>query len=55
MFKKSIFIIFITLTLSNFTKIKADESIVFVDLNFIFFNSNAGKDINEKIVSKKKR
>ena len=33
----------------------ANENIVFIDINFIFKNSYAGKDLNEKILTKDKQ
>ena len=35
--------------------VKADEKIVFVDLNFIFTNSSAGKKVNDKIQKDNKK
>jgi len=49
MLRKLIFILFFLLSINNSL---ADEKIVFIDINFIFKNSNVGKNLNEQIKKK---
>ena len=36
-------------------KVLAEDKIAFIDLNYLYINSTAGKDINEQIENKKKK
>ena len=47
-------LIFITIFFFNGLS-QAKEKIAFIDINFIFLNSTAGKDINLNIKQKKKK
>ncbi len=49
--KKILFFILIFFITNN---VNALEKIVFIDLNYIFINSNAGKDLKLQIENKKK-
>ena len=53
--KKIIYILFITLLLFNNFSLANEKKIVFIDINHIFINSNAGKDLNASIKQKKKK
>ena len=49
MLRKLILILFLLLSINNSL---AEEKIVFIDINFIFKNSNVGKNLNEQIKKK---
>tara|TARA_B110000003_G_scaffold141550_1_gene143011 strand:- start:1189 stop:1710 length:522 start_codon:yes stop_codon:yes gene_type:complete len=46
---KKIFFLLIVLFFNNINISNSEEKIVFIDLNFIFSNSVAGKDLNQQI------
>ena len=50
MFKNLVFIISFILLVTNNSL--AQEKVVFIDINFIFKNSNVGKELNEQILKK---
>jgi len=52
--KKITYILFMSLLLFNNFSIASEKKIVFIDINQIFIDSNAGKDINSFIKQKKK-
>ena len=52
--KKIIYLLFISLLLFNDFSLASEKKIVFIDINQIFVNSNAGKDLNSFIKQKKK-
>ena len=52
--KKIKYILFIALLLFNGFSLANEKKIVFIDINQIFINSNAGKDLNAFIKKKKK-
>ena len=52
--KKIIYLLFTSLLLFNNFSIASEKKIVFIDINSIFINSNAGKDLNSFIKQKKK-
>ena len=54
MFKKIISIIFF-LTFFVSTNIFSEEKLAFIDINYIYSNSEAGKKINNEIQSKNKK
>ena len=47
-----VFFFFFTFFLIFSTQLNASEKIVFIDINFIFNNSDAGKDLKNKISEK---
>ena len=51
--KIKIFIILITLAFTN--NLLAQDTVAFIDINFLFNNSSAGKKINEQIKDKSKK
>ena len=51
--KKIIFVLIILLLFNN--NLNANEKIVFIDINYIFVNSNAGKDLNNEIKLKNEK
>ena len=53
MLKKLIIFFSIFFSLTNFSY--CNEKIVFIDINFIFINSTAGKDLNKKILEKNEK
>ena len=55
MFKKSIILLSLILIFSTNNKLLAEEKIVFIDINYIFVNSSAGKKINQQIQEKRKK
>ena len=52
---KSFFLFFISLFLLNISTIKAEEKIAFIDLNIIFDNSKAGKQIIQQVKKMQKK
>ena len=55
MFNRYLFLTIIFLLFSNIGLVKAQEKIAFIDLNYIFDNSNAGKKFLKDIDNKKKK
>lgn len=55
MFKRSIILLSLILIFSTNNKLLAEEKIVFIDINYIFTNSSAGKKINQQITEKRKK
>ncbi len=55
MFKRSIILLSLILIFSTNNKLLAEEKIVFIDINYIFVNSSAGKKINQQIQEKRKK
>jgi Skp family chaperone for outer membrane proteins len=52
--KKILYILFISLLLFKNFSLANEKKIVFIDINQIFINSNAGKDLNTFLKQKKK-
>ena len=52
--KKILYILFISLLLFKNFSLANEKKIVFIDINRIFINSNAGKDLNTFLKQKKK-
>ena len=48
-------VIYLILIFSTNNKLLAEEKIVFIDINYIFINSSAGKKINQQIQEKRKK
>ena len=46
---KSINVFVFLFSLLSFLSVQAEEKIVYVDLNFVYNNSSAGKKINDQI------
>tara|TARA_B100001094_G_scaffold207192_1_gene201088 strand:- start:1311 stop:1838 length:528 start_codon:yes stop_codon:yes gene_type:complete len=55
MFKRSFILLSLILIFSTNNKLLAEEKIVFIDINYIFVNSSAGKKINQQIQEKRKK
>lgn len=55
MFKRFIILLSLILIFSTNNKLLAEEKIVFIDINYIFANSSAGKKINQQITEKRKK
>ena len=55
MFKRFIILLSLILIFSTNNKLLAEEKIVFIDINYIFVNSSAGKKINQQIQEKRKK
>ena len=55
MFKRSFMLLSLILIFSTNKKLLAEEKIVFIDINYIFVNSSAGKKINQQIQEKRKK
>ena len=55
MFKRSIILLSLILIFFTNNKLLAEEKIVFIDINYIFTNSSAGKKINQQIQEKRKK
>ena len=55
MFNKYLFLTIIFLFFSNVNLVKAQEKIAFIDLNYIFDNSDAGKKFLKEVDNKKKK
>ena len=53
--KKIIYSLFIFLLLFNNFSLAGEKKIAFIDINSIFINSDAGKDLNSFLKQKKKR
>ena len=52
--KKIIYPLFISLLLFNNFSLASEKNIAFIDINSIFINSDAGKDLNSFLKQKKK-
>ena len=52
--KKIIYFLFISLLLFNNFSLASEKKIAFIDINSIFINSDAGKDLNSFLKQKKK-
>ena len=55
MFQRFIILLGLILFFSTNNKLLAEEKIVFIDINYIFVNSSAGKKINQQIQEKRKK
>ena len=49
MLKKKFLFIYIILFFFNFINLKASVSVSFINLDYVFFNSSAGKKFQEKL------